>query len=65
MAIATTTGTARAVGLHLAIAEVVRERLHLAADYGRARADVAATCRTSPRAAPDRAVPSEEAWEER
>lgn len=43
------TDTARAAGLHLGIAEVVRERLRLAADEGLARADVAATYRTSRR----------------
>lgn len=41
------TDTARAAGLHLGIAEVVRERLHLAADNGLGRADVAATYRES------------------
>ncbi|MFF2992991.1 NAD(P)-dependent oxidoreductase [Streptomyces sp. NPDC057950] len=43
------TDTARAAGLHLGIAEVVRERLHRAADDGLGRADVAATYRTSRR----------------
>ncbi|MFF3516530.1 NAD(P)-dependent oxidoreductase [Streptomyces sp. NPDC002573] len=41
------TDTARAVGLHLGIAEVVRERLDRAADDGLGRADVAATYRVS------------------
>ncbi|MFF0133368.1 NAD(P)-dependent oxidoreductase [Streptomyces mirabilis] len=41
------TDTARAAGLHLGIAEVVRERLRLAADDGLGRADVAATYRMS------------------
>ncbi|MFG2480256.1 NAD(P)-dependent oxidoreductase [Streptomyces fagopyri] len=45
------TDTARAAGLHLGIAEVVCERLHLAADDGLGRADVAATYRTSRQAA--------------
>ncbi|MDX3071069.1 NAD(P)-dependent oxidoreductase [Streptomyces sp. NPDC088354] len=45
------TDAARAAGLRLGIAEVVRERLHLAADDGLGRADVAATYRTSRRAA--------------
>ncbi|MEU3245364.1 NAD(P)-dependent oxidoreductase [Streptomyces sp. NPDC006875] len=43
------TDTARAAGLHLGIAEVVRERLRLAADAGLGRADVAATYRASRR----------------
>ncbi|GAX58853.1 hypothetical protein [Streptomyces olivochromogenes] len=43
--------TARAAGLHLGIAEVVRERLHRAADDGLGRADVAATYRMSRRSA--------------
>ncbi|MGV9607829.1 NAD(P)-dependent oxidoreductase [Streptomyces sp. NPDC003631] len=41
------TDTARAAGLHLGIAEVVRERLDRAADDGLGRADVAATYRVS------------------
>ncbi|MEW2472054.1 hypothetical protein AB0919_44925 [Streptomyces sp. NPDC046994] len=41
------TDTARAAGLHLGVAEVVDERLHLAADDGLGRTDVAATYRTS------------------
>ncbi|MGW4982536.1 NAD(P)-dependent oxidoreductase [Streptomyces mirabilis] len=45
------TDTARAAGLHLGIAEVVRERLRLAADDGLGRADVAATYRMSRKAA--------------
>ncbi|MER6357486.1 hypothetical protein ABT186_38225 [Streptomyces sp. NPDC001634] len=45
------TDTARAAGLHLGIAEVVRERLRLAADDGLGRADVAATYRMSRQAA--------------
>ncbi|MFD3491914.1 NAD(P)-dependent oxidoreductase [Streptomyces sp. NPDC058690] len=45
------TNTARAAGLHLGIAEVVSERLHLAADDGLGRADVAATYRMPRRAA--------------
>ncbi|GAA2259897.1 NAD(P)-dependent oxidoreductase [Kitasatospora cystarginea] len=45
------TDTARAAGLHLGIAEVVRERLHLAADDGLGRADVAATYRMPRQAA--------------
>ncbi|MGW1726774.1 NAD(P)-dependent oxidoreductase [Streptomyces sp. NPDC002306] len=43
------TDTARAAGLHLGIAAVVRERLGLAADQGHGRADVAATYRQSRR----------------
>ncbi|MFD8420823.1 NAD(P)-dependent oxidoreductase [Streptomyces sp. NPDC059466] len=46
------TDTARAAGLHLGIAEVVRERLDRAADDGLGRADVAATYRMSRRARP-------------
>ncbi|MEU6343904.1 NAD-binding protein [Streptomyces sp. NPDC046977] len=45
------TDTARAAGLHLGIAEVVSERLHLASDDGLGRADVAATYRMSRHAA--------------
>ncbi|MER6272473.1 NAD-binding protein [Streptomyces sp900105755] len=45
------TDTARAAGLHLGIAEVVRERLRRAADDGLGRADVAATYRMSRQAA--------------
>ncbi|MER5912215.1 NAD(P)-dependent oxidoreductase [Streptomyces sp. NPDC001982] len=45
------TDTARAAGLHLGIAEVVRERLVRAADDGLGRADVAATYRMSRQAA--------------
>jgi 3-hydroxyisobutyrate dehydrogenase len=45
------TDTARAAGLHLGIAEVVRERLDRAADDGLGRADVAATYLVSRHAA--------------
>jgi 3-hydroxyisobutyrate dehydrogenase len=45
------TDTARAAGLHLGIAEVVRDRLQSAAHNGLGRADVAATYRLSRRAA--------------
>lgn len=45
------TDTARAAGLHLGIAEVVRESLRRAADDGLGRADVAATYRMSRQAA--------------
>ncbi|MFE5033358.1 NAD-binding protein [Streptomyces sp. NPDC056683] len=45
------TDTARAAGLHLGIAEVVRDRLRRAADDGLGRADVAATYRMSRQAA--------------
>ncbi|MFG2946408.1 NAD(P)-dependent oxidoreductase [Streptomyces adustus] len=45
------TATARAAGLHLGIAEVVRERLGLAVDQGYGRADVAATYRQPRRSA--------------
>ncbi|MET8636264.1 hypothetical protein [Streptomyces sp. NPDC004680] len=39
--------TPRAAGLHVGIAEVVDERLHLATDDRLGRTDVAATYRTS------------------
>lgn len=42
---------ARAAGLHLGIAEVVRDRLQPAAHHGLGRADVAATYRHPRRAA--------------
>ncbi|MET8644606.1 hypothetical protein ACWEQ2_33700 [Streptomyces sp. NPDC004096] len=41
------TDTPRAAGLHVGIAEVVDERLHLATDDRLGRTDVAATYRTS------------------